>query len=92
MANLLVLFPESQHSSALAYQALVNAYYAEHFEPGSAFTYLRPDYYGNWVCAYYGPPFVSALNTVLEETPEMVVARADGVLAERTIWPGDFDE
>ena len=88
MPNKLVIFPSGKKTAADAYKAWAdgkNAVLSN--EPGGIFTDVRVDAFGQWVCAYLGPPYtIDGINEVQEPAGGEAM-RADGVLHDYAVWP-----
>lgn len=88
MPNKVVIFPTSKLTSATAYKLWAdeqNAIIAN--EPGSTFSEVYVDAYGQWVVGYLGPPYTIDGINVVEEPEGGPAMRADGVLHDSVVWP-----
>lgn len=88
MANKVVIFPETKLIEAEAYKAACDAHYSATFEQGGQFAYIRPDYMGQHVVPFYGPPWMFD-GTPFAEPAECTALRVDGVIHDFAIWPSE---
>lgn len=91
MPNKVVIFPEGKQAAANAYRVAVDAAYANEFEPGATWAYIRNDAFGQWVVPYYDPPWEFITGDGFEEPAELIPLRADGVLHDTAVWPEPED-
>lgn len=81
-----VIWPVSKAAAAQAYHDATNALYeANHPEDvGGTFTYIRPDAFGQMVCADWSDFY---------EEPESIAAlRIDAVISATVKWPEEEEE